>query len=157
MKSQDFQTFLFKSAVTVMACDGNISEMEIAEIKKMVANEIYFMDYNYEQPLNDNLANIKANGKSAINQYLNELTNADLNERQELLLIEVLIRMIEADTQIEENEVKFLQMVKVKLKVSEETLIVKFPNQIEYLVDANNFGASTSFDSDIKLTDGESN
>jgi len=151
MKSQDFQTFLFKSAVTVMACDGNISETEIAEIKNMVANEIYFMDYSYEEPLKNNLDSIKANGKNAINQYLIELGNANLNERQELLLIEVLIRMIEADTQIEENEIKFLQLVKAKLKVSEETLIVKFPNQIEYLLDANNFGASTSFDSDIKI------
>jgi len=151
MKTQDFQNFLFKSAVTVMACDGNISETEISEIKNMAANEIYFLDYSIEEPLQSNLANIKANGKNAINQYLTELASADLTERQEILLIEVLIRMIEADKQVEENEIKFLQMVKAKLKVTEETLIVKFPNQFEYLVDSNNFGASKSFDSDISI------
>ena len=151
MKTQDFQTFLFKSAVSIMACDGNISETEITEIKNMAANEIYFLDYNIDEPLQSNLANIKANGRNAINQYLNELANVNLNERQELLLIEVLIRMIEADKKIEENEIKFLQMVKAKLKVSEEILIIKFPSQIEYLVDANNFGTSTTFDSDIQI------
>jgi uncharacterized tellurite resistance protein B-like protein len=151
MKTQDFQNLLFKSAVTAIACDGNISESEISAIQIMATDEIYFLDYKIDEPLQSNIANIKTNGKNAINQYLNELASADLTERQELLLVEVILRMIEADNEVKENEIKFLQMVKAKLKVSEETLIVKFARQIEYLVDANNFGANTAFDSDIKI------
>ena len=43
MKNQEFKNFLFKSAVMAMACDGDIAETEIEEIKSIVANEIYFM------------------------------------------------------------------------------------------------------------------
>jgi hypothetical protein len=53
-----------------MACDGDIAEEEINEIKNIVANEIYFMGYDFEEPLKSNIENIKVNGKNAINQYL---------------------------------------------------------------------------------------
>ncbi len=151
MKPYVFQDFLFKSAITVMACDGSIEEKEIKEIRKMAENEIYFMGYEYEQPLNNNIANIKANGKNAINQYLSELSSTDLSDKQELLLIEVLIRTIEADEQTHLNEIKFLQLVKAKLKTSEEILISKFPNQIGYLVDLHGHGSLNEFDDEISI------
>ena len=66
MKNQDFKNFLFKSAVMAMACDGDIAETEIEEIKTIVANEIYFMGYDFEEPLKNNIDNIKANGKIPI-------------------------------------------------------------------------------------------
>jgi uncharacterized tellurite resistance protein B-like protein len=151
MKSYAFQNFLFKSAVTVMACDGLIEDNEINEIKNMADNEIYFMGYEYEQSLNDNLNFIKENGKDAINKYLQELSIADLSDKQELLLLEVLIRTIEADKQTHQNEIKFLQMVKAKLKISEEILISKFPNQVGYLVDLHGHASLKEFDNEIKF------
>lgn len=151
MKSQDFQILLFKTAIMAMSCDGNISDSEVSEIKSLADNEIYFINYNYEKPLEETIDCIKYNGKKAINDYLEELKNADLNERQELLLIEVVIRIIEADKKLAENEIKFLQIVKTKLKISQESLIVNFPNQIEYLVDSNNFSSFMHFDDEIKL------
>lgn len=151
MKPYAFQDFLFKSAVTVMACDGSIEENEINEIKKMADNEIYFVGYEYEQSLKDNLNLVKLNGKNAINQYLQELTAANLSDKQELLLIEVLIRTIEADEQTHQNEIKFLQMVKAKLKTTEETLISKFPKQVGYLIDLHGHGSFKEFDDEIKI------
>jgi uncharacterized tellurite resistance protein B-like protein len=151
MKNQDFKDFLFKSAVMAMACDGDIAETEIEEIKTIVANEIYFMGYDYENPLKNNINNIKANGKEAINQYLQEIENNNLNEHQEILLIEVLLRIIEADNDVQTSELKFLQMVKAKLKVDEQTLIVKFPKQIDYLLDFHNYGLHQEFTDELKF------
>ena len=151
MKNIDFKPFLFKSAVMAMACDGDIAEEEITEIKNIVANEIYFMGYDFEEPLKTNIENIKANGKNAINQYLQEIVSNDLNEHQEILLIEVILRMIQADDKVEESEIKFLQMAKSKLKTEEETLIVKFPNQIDYLMDFNNYGQNEEFTTEISI------
>jgi hypothetical protein len=94
MKNQDFKDFLFKSAVMAMACDGDIAEAEIDEIINIVDNEIYFMGYDFEEPLKNNVENIKANGKGAINQYLLEIEANNLNEHQEILLVEVLLRVI---------------------------------------------------------------
>ena len=138
MKTEAFQNLLLKSAISVMACDGSIDDSEIEEIKNMADNEIYFMGFDIEKPFEETLQDIKENGKQAINEYLNELSQHDLNSKQELLLIEVLIRTIESDNKIEDSEVKFLQMVKSKLNVSEETIITQFPQQMKYLIDFNN-------------------
>ena len=151
MKNIDFKPFLFKSAVMAMACDGNIAEAEINEIRNIVANEIYFMGYDFEEPLKSNTENIKANGKNAINQYLQEIVTSDLNDHQEILLIEVLLRMMLADGKIDESELKFLHMAKSKLKTDEQTLIVKFPHQIDYLMDFNNYGSHKEFTNEISI------
>lgn len=153
MKTIEFQNFLLKSAIAMMACDGSIDNEEIAEIENMVTNEIYFMGFDYEKPFEDNLNYIKSNGKKAINAYLDELSSLDLNDKQELRLIEVLIRTIESDKKVENNEIKFLQLVKSKLKITEETIITKFPKQMSYLVDSNNYGLSEKFLDEINFSD----
>ena len=151
MKIEAFQELLLKSAVSVIACDGNINQKEISEIRNMAENEIYFIGYDFEEPLKSNLQTIKEKGVSAINDYFKEVANANLNDNQELLLIEVLIRAIESDEKIEPNEIKFLQMVKSKLKTSEETIITKFPKQMNYLIDFNNYGLHKEFTDEFKF------
>ncbi|MGC9375265.1 MAG: TerB family tellurite resistance protein [Bacteroidales bacterium] len=152
MKTIDFQNFLLKSAIAVMACDGSIDNQEIEEIKNMVSNEIYFMGYDFEKPFETNLNYIKANGKDAINEYLTELSTLSLNDKQELRLIEVLIRTIESDDKIETNEIKFIQLVKSKLQISEETIIANFPRQMNYLIDFNNYGLENNFNEEIDFS-----
>ena len=150
MKNKDFKDFLFKSAVMAVSCDSENADIEIIE-KKMVANEIYFRGYDYEEPLQNNIDHIKANGKNGINQYLQEIVSSDLNEHQEIVSIEVLLRMIESDNDIQHFELKFLQMAKAKLKIDEQTLIVKFPNKIDLLIDFNNYGMHEEFTEEISL------
>jgi len=151
MKTEVFQELLLRSAISAVACDGSIDEAEILEIKNMAENEIYFMGYDFEKPLANNLNYIKEKGVTAINEYLNEVATANLNENQELLLIEVLIRAIESDERVESNEIKFLQMVKSKLKISEETIITKFPKQMDYLIDIHNYGLHQKFSDELKF------
>ncbi|MBK7809410.1 MAG: TerB family tellurite resistance protein [Saprospiraceae bacterium] len=149
MKTEAFQDLLLKSAVSVIACDGTIDETEISELRNMVENEIYFMGYDFEERLAYNLKYLKENGALAINEYLQEVSNANLNDNQELLLIEVLIRAIESDKKVEPSEIKFLQMVKSRLKTSEETIITKFPQQINYLIDFHNYGLHEEFTEEL--------
>jgi uncharacterized tellurite resistance protein B-like protein len=151
MKNKDFQDFLFKSAVMVMSCDGEIASSEIDELKNITENEIYLLGYEYEEPLQNLVADIKVNGKDAINKYLNEINLLSLSPKQELILVELLIRMIEADLIIQPNEIMFLQLVKAKLKTSEENLIMKFPKQVSYLLDTNQFGVSKEFTDEVRL------
>jgi uncharacterized tellurite resistance protein B-like protein len=151
MKTEAFQNLLLKSAVSVIACDGSIEESEISEIRNMAENEIYFMGYDFEEPLEETLKSIREKGSTAINDYLKEVAAANLNDNQELLLIEVLIRAIESDEKVEPNEIKFLQMVKSKLKTSEETIITKFPKQMNYLIDFHNYGLHQEFADELKF------
>ena len=151
MKTEAFQNLLLKSAVSVIACDGSIEESEISEIRNMAENEIYFMGYDFEEPLEETFKTIREKGSSAINDYLKEIAVANLNDNQELLLIEVLIRAIESDEKVEPNEIKFLQMVKSKLKTSEETIITKFPKQMNYLIDFHNYGLHQEFTDELNF------
>lgn len=151
MKTIDFQKLLFMSAVSVMAIDGEIHESEIEEIKSIVTNTAYFLDFDYEKELEDNIINIKKTGKEAINNYLLILSNSNLSEKQEIILIEIVLRIMEADNMFHLNEVIFLQMVKSKIKISDEILIIKFPKYIHYLMDLNNYSSITTFDNDITI------
>ncbi len=140
MKNQEFKSFLFRSAVIAMACDGDIADSEINTIRELASNEIYFLGLDYDDLLQANVNEIKSIGKIAINNYLSELSTFQLNTHQELQIIEVLLQIINADNQTEESELKFLHLVKSKLKVDQETLIVEFPNNIDQLLDFKNYG-----------------
>lgn len=104
------------------------------------------------EELDENVSYLKNNGKAAINQYLNLLALSELNEKQEVILIEVLLRTIEADQKHDSNEIKFLQMVKSRIKTSEETLVLKFPKHVDYLMDFNKYEIDHEFYDDIKLS-----
>ena len=151
MNTTDFQTFLLKSAIAMMACDSSIDDEEIAEIEKMINNEIYFMGFDYKKPFEDILKYIKSKGNIAINDYLDELSLLDLNEKQEIRLIEVLIRTIESDKKVENNEIKFLQRVKSKLGIKTERIISLFPKQISYLIDLDSYELTGKFMNEINF------
>ena len=61
------------------------------------------------------------------------------------------MRIIEADNDVQLSEIKFLQMAKAKLKIDEQTLIVKFPKQIDYLLDFHNYGLQQEFTDELKF------
>lgn len=151
MRTEEFKKLLFRSAVSVMAVDGEIHEDEIKEIKSIASSTAYFIDFEVDKELEENVNEIKKNGKDSINGLLNLLEKQDLNPSQETILIDVLIRMIEADKRIDDNEIRFLHLVKSKLKTREEDLVTKFPKQVSYLIDIGNYGTARTFDKDINI------
>lgn len=151
MNAEEFKKLLFKSAVSVMAVDGEIHEDEIKEIKSLANSTAYFIDFEVDKELAENLNEIKKNGKDSINGLLKLLEKQDLSFKQETILIDVLIRVIEADKRIDENEIRFLHLIKSKLKTTEEDLVAKFPKQVSYLVDIRNYGMAKTFDVDINI------
>jgi uncharacterized tellurite resistance protein B-like protein len=151
MKANEFQKFLFKGAVFAMACDGDIDESEIKEIELIAENEIYFMGFDYKIPMKEEIKLIKSGGKNAINGFLTQLSKTDLKEKQEIILIEVLVRVIEADGIIDPNEVKFIQLILSKLNIEKETIITLFPKQINWLIDFENYGLNEEFTDEIEF------
>ena len=90
MKAHDFQKLLFKSAVSIMAADGEIHETELAELKTLVSESAYFLDFEFDAALKENLTVIKSDGKNSINSFLKDLSISDLNKHQQFILVEVL-------------------------------------------------------------------
>lgn len=142
MKTGEFQQLLLRSAVTALACDGSIDQAEVDAVKHMAENEVYFDGYDYAAPFDTFLNHIKAQGRAAVEEYLIQLKKAPLKERQKLLLVEVLLRVMDADNQWAQNEKAFLHMAVGQMQLPLEELIEAFPKHADVLSDDH----STRFD-----------
>lgn len=140
MKNKEFKKILLKAAFSVMACDGEIHQDEVTEIKKMIKETLYFDGLNYEEELNQSLKELKSKGGQAIEDFFTIVEEAKLNNRQELQLIEVLVKVVEADNKVEESELHFLHKIKNSINLKEEELIIKFPTHVNLLIDIGHYG-----------------
>jgi len=141
-----FKKLLFKSAFCCMACDGHIDQKEIEEIKKMDTNTTYFGDIDLSSELEELISDLSKNGKKVVNDLFEELRKIELNPVQELLILEVVLRIIYADENIDENEVKFLKFLRGKLEVYDQFIVDRFGK--------NNLLFDKKYSADIKSTDG---
>lgn len=140
MKNKDFKRVLFKGAFSVMACDGEVAESEVAEMKEMLSNSPYFDGLDHENEMKIAFEDIKANGTKSIENFFSLLKSSDLSERQEFQLIEVLARMVEADGKVEDSELFFMHKIKSSLKqLTDEKIIINFPHNIDLLLDLGRF------------------
>jgi uncharacterized tellurite resistance protein B-like protein len=134
-----------------MAADGEIHEKEITELKSFVSESAYFLDFDFEPALKENLSSVRSHGKDSINGLLKDLTLFDLNKHQQLILVEVLFRIMDADHKIEENEIVLFQKIKTKLNIPDEELILKFPKRADTIIDFKGYGKDEYFDLDINI------
>jgi len=128
MEQTNYQKLLLKSAVCVMACDGKIHNDEIKEIKKISVTTPYFGKIDYANEMDTIIADITKHGTRAIKELFTDIKNNDLTPVQELLLLEILMRIINADKVKDPNEIIFLQIVKSSLKVHDEIIMGRFGN-----------------------------
>jgi uncharacterized tellurite resistance protein B-like protein len=142
-----FKKILFKTAFCCMACDGHIDEKEIEEMKKMDKNTTYFGDVNLSGELDLLIDNLNKHGKKVVNDLFNELKETRLNPVQELLLLEVALRIIHSDERIDENELKFLRLLRGKLGVFDEIIVERFGK--------NNLLFDKSYNNDVKISETE--
>lgn len=66
--------------------------------------------------------------------YLSEVANATLSDEEQVKLIELVIKMIEADNQILYSEVKFFKKIRNQLEINDERILSHLPNIEEYLL-----------------------
>lgn len=129
-----FKKLLFKVAFCAMTCDGYIDDREIEELKKIDKHTKYFFEIDLSQELNSMITDVKTKGKKILDDLLSDIKNHSLNTIQELLVLEVAFRIINADEVIEENEKWFIKILRSKLKVHNETIIDRF-GETELLFD----------------------
>lgn len=134
MEKLEFKQILFKTAFCCMACDGHIDDREIKELKVMDKNTTYFEDVDLSKELEHLISQFGSKGKKTVEELFQQLRDTDLNTVQELLLLEVALRIINADERIDDNEVKFIHFIRSKLKVHDETILDRF-GKVEFLFD----------------------
>ena len=136
MENLEFKKILFKTAFCVMACDSHIDDLEIEEMRKIDTNTSYFKNVDLSDELNELIEEIKTKGKTIVLDLFQTLRTTKLTMVQELLIIEVAFRIINADNKVDENEIKFFNLLRSKLEVDNEILRDRFGN-IPYLANMN--------------------
>jgi len=126
MSKKHFKKLLFKVAFCAMTCDGYIDDREIEELKIIDTKTKYFSDIDLSQELDSMISDVKEKGRKILDDLLLEITQQNLNTIQELLILEVAFRIVNADEKIEENEKWFIKILRAKLKVHNETIIDRF-------------------------------
>ena len=80
-----------------------------------------------------------------------------MKEKQKLLLIEVILKIIDADRKVDDNELKFLSTVTNILKLSDEFLVVKFPTRLNCFLNLSKYGTNLDFKKGIQNIKGIEN
>ena len=130
----DFQRLLFRTAFCVMACDGEIDEREVNEIKLMNKSSAYFQGIDLSDELDELLSDLKTRGKQIVDELFDTLANLNISIVQELLILEVAFRIVYADEKVDENEIKFIRFLRSKLKIHEQIIRDRF-GAVEFLFD----------------------
>lgn len=147
MKQQDFQKLLLETVICSIACDGDIDDREVAELHKMVSHAQYFKGFNGHVSLEDMVQSVKSDGRSFLKAYFELLENTDLSPVQELLVLEVVLRIIQADGRLDDNEITFLKLVRSSFSVHDQIITQRFGN-VPYLTSGSSeqFVSSASHD-----------
>ena len=123
-----------KTLFCCSACDGEIVPEEVSLVKQLSLNDSTFEGLDVENILNVYVEQINQQGSIFLKDYLSEVSNATLSDEEQVKLIELAIKMIEADNQILYSEVKFFKKIRNRMSVSDEGILAKLPNSEDYLL-----------------------
>jgi len=128
----DFQKVLFRSAMCVMACDGEIHDSEIKEMEIIFQKTPYFDKLDYQEEIQQIVRAFSNDKKKVVAEYFSKLGEIVLSPVQKLQILEIVMRIIHADNRIDPNEIKFLKIVKSKLAVPDKIFFKRF-GEVSYL------------------------
>ena len=133
METINFDKLLLKTAFSCMACDGDIDKREVELIKQLHKENKTFGEIDISFELDELLISINKDGQQFLRDYFKELKTFDLTEANELKIIEIAIETIKADDKIKYSEIKFFKVIRSKLKIENEQILVKNPDFEDYL------------------------
>lgn len=130
MNSQDL---LLKTIFACMACDGDIAKEEVKLLHDLIVNTDLFKGLDAEVTLKKYVDSINENGVAFLNQYLSEVAEGKLSKEEQLCLVDLAFKTIEADNRIEYSEVKFFKKIRVRLSLTDEDILAKYPDKEDFL------------------------
>jgi len=131
METVPFNKLLLKTAFCCMASDGSIDQKEIDQIKLMYEKSELFHDLDFHEEINRLIDKINTKGKDFIKYYLNLLSEANLSEQEELMLIDFAIETIHSDGVDDYSEIKFFKNIRHRLNLTDEKILNIHP-EVEY-------------------------
>lgn len=126
MEKLEFKRLLFKVAFCTMACDGHIDSREVDEMRAMDKNTSFFDGVDLSEALSDLVEELGRKGVQVIEELFRSLRGNMLNPIQELLILEVAVRIINSDEKHDDNEIRFLHLLRAKLDLPDEIIFDRF-------------------------------
>jgi len=133
MDKTKFKRLLFDVACSAVACDGHIDEREIRELQYIDTSTTYFEDIDLSNKLKRFVENFENNPIDTINNIIEKLKTELLNPVEEMLVLEIVLRLVYADTKIDEKEIEFIQSIRVCLSIDDEMITQRF-GVIDFLI-----------------------
>lgn len=128
------QDILLKTIFACMACDGNIAPEEIQVLRELVAHTDLFKELDVEAILKKYVESINNDGVSFLKKYLSGIAEDALSKEEQMCLVDLAFKTIDADKRIEYSEVKFFKKIRVRLTLSDEEILAKFPDKEDFLL-----------------------
>lgn len=123
-----------KTVFCCIACDGDIATEEVNMVRELCSKDHIFNNMDSEKYLNLWITEINECGSMFLQLYLKEINTEDLNDEEQLTLLSLAIKAIEADKHIEYSEIKFFKKIRSRLTVSDEKILAKYPDKEELLL-----------------------
>jgi len=142
MEKIKFKTLLFDIACSSMACDGHIDDREIKELKEIDKTTPYFRDVDLSKRLNRFVESYKDDSEKTIETVIDQLNDSSLNLVEEMLVLEIALRIVYSDTKIDPKEVDYLKSIRSGISIDNKMLLERF-GVIDFLLDEKEIIDST--------------
>ena len=128
------QVLYLKTIFCCMACDGDIAKEELELVKSMALETKNLEGLDIEAILNVWISEINNNGALFLKKYLSELSKIQLTDEEQLTIVNIAFKTIEADNKIEYSEVKFFKKIRSRLSISDEQILRNNPDKDDFLL-----------------------
>lgn len=138
-----------KTVFCCIACDGDIATEEVDMVKDLCAKDNIFCSVDSEKLFSSWITEINERGGLFLQSYLEEIKSVELNVKEQLLLVSLAIKAIEADNRIEYSEVKFFKKIRSRLTISDEAILAEHPDKEDFLLPDINITELPQWDNNI--------
>ena len=126
VSKNEYHHLLFRSAVLVMACDGEIHADELQELRLAHQKTSYFSGIDLDAEFARLRDQLDGGKREVIQKYFQALGEYEFDPVQRLQLLELVLRIIYADQRVHDNEKRFCQMILRVLRIPEPIMEKRF-------------------------------
>lgn len=124
-----------KTVFCCIACDGEIVESELDLLNGVVRESgLSFDGLDTREYLQGLLHALSQQGHAFLKGYLSELEQACLSEEEQMDLLRLCFRSIEADGTITASELGFFKKIRASLSISDDRILEEMPDKEDYLL-----------------------
>lgn len=145
------QELYLKTLFCCIACDGDIAKEEVRLLQEEVTDDKTFDSMDPKPLLDEWIAEINDNGAAFLSGYLSELGEAKLSEQEQLTIVDLALKAIEADNRIEYSEVKFFKKIRNRLSITDDAILKEHPDKEDFLLPDINVAAIPVWDNHVKF------